>query len=180
MLYNWKEITAQYGYPLKVRQALNKGEIYKVGHGLYSEKPHINPFTLISAKYPYTIVTMDTAFYIYGLSDVIPEKTHLATMRNATRINDPLVKQAFLSAKIFEAGKTQLKYEGVTVTVYNRERMLVETLRNSKSMGLDYYKEIINSYRKISSDLDFHKIDEYISLFKKKDYLYDKIQKEIL
>ena len=145
MLYNWKEINERYGYPLKVREALKNGEIYKVGRGFYSNTPYINPFLLVAAKYPFAIVTMDTAFYIYGMTDVIPDKTYLATMRSATRINDDFVKQIFLSEELFEPGKTQQEYDGVLITMYDRERMLIEALRNSKSLPFDYYKEIIVS-----------------------------------
>jgi len=180
VLCNWKEINELYGYPLKVREALSRGEIFKVGRGFYSNKPHINPFLLVAAKYPYAIITMDTAFYIYRLTDVIPDKTYLATMRSATRINDTFVKQVFLSEEIFEPGKTDLEYDGVLITIYDRERMLIEALRNSKSMPFDYYKEIIAGYRRISDGLDYQKINEYISLFKKNEYLYNMLRREVL
>jgi len=180
MLYNWREINTIYGYPRKIREALNKGELYKVARGYYSDKPYINPFILIAAKYPYAIITMNTAFYIYGLTDVIPEKTFLATMRNATRIADNSVTQVFLSKDVFEQGKTQQDYDGVAITIYDRERMLVEALRNSKSMPFDYYKEIISGYRRISGDLDYQKVEDYISLFKKSKFLFNRLRHEVL
>ena len=180
MLYSWKEINERYGYPLKVREALNRGEIYKVGRGYYSDKQYINPFLLIAEKYPFAIITMDTAFFIHGLTDVIPDKTHLATLRNATRIVDDQVVQVFSSKRIFEPGKTTQKYEGVLITIYDRERMLIEALRNSKTMPFDYYKEIITGYRKIDYELDFRKIEEYISFFQKRDFLYNMLQREVL
>ena len=180
MIYTWKEVNEKYGYPLKVREALNCGEIYRIGRGYYSDKQHINPFILIAAKYPYAIITMDTAFFIHGLTDVIPEKTYLATLRNATRIAEEKVVQVFLSERIFESGKTSQEYEGVPITIYDRERMLIEALRNSKTMPFDYYKEIIASYRKIDNKLDYKKLEEYISLFQKREYLYNMLRREVL
>ena len=180
MLCDWKEINEKYGYPQKVREALRKGEIHRVGRGLYSDKPYVNPFLYVAVKYPYAIITMDTAFFMYGLTDVIPDKTYLATLRNATRIKDADVVQLFLSEWIFEPGKTQLEYDGVLTTVYDQERMLVEVLRNSKSMPFDYYKEIIAGYRRISDNLDYHKVEDYISLFKNNDYIYSKLRREVL
>jgi hypothetical protein len=47
-------------------------------------------------------------------------------------------------------------------------------------MPFDYYKEIIGGYRKISGDLDYQKVEEYISLFKKNDYLFDMLRHEVL
>jgi predicted transcriptional regulator of viral defense system len=180
MLYTWREVNETYGYPLKVREALDNGELYKVARGYYSEKPYINPFILIAAKYPYAIITLDTAFYIHGLTDVIPEKTYLATLRNATRITNKEVVQVFHSESIFAQGKTEMEYDGVSVIIYDKERMLVEALRNSKSLPFDYYKEIIGGYRKIVDSLDFRKIEEYISIFRKNEYLSNMLRREVL
>jgi hypothetical protein len=75
MLYSWEEINKIYGYPRRIREALSKEEIYKVGYGLYSDTPNVNPFMYIAAKYPYAIITMNTAFFIHNLTDVVPDKS---------------------------------------------------------------------------------------------------------
>jgi len=180
MLYDWNEINKELGYPLKVREALDSGEIYRVRRGLYSDTSFVHPFSIVSAKYPYAIITSETAFYIHRLTDVIPDKTYLATKRNATRIADNDVTQVFMNEKIFEYGRIHMIYDGVTINIYDRERMLVEAIRNSKTMPFDYYKEIIANYRKISEDLDYNKIEEYISLFKRNKYLFNILQREVL
>ena len=180
VLYSWKEINQKYGYPLKVREALGNGDVYKIGRGFYSDKPYVSPFILIAAKYPYAIVTMNTAFYIYGLTDVIPSSTFLATKRNATRISDDAVTQVFLSEGIFEQGKIKMEYDGAIITIYDRERMLIEALRNSKSMPFDYYKEIVAGYRRISNDLDYQRIEGYASLFKRGESLLNMLRLEVL
>ena len=180
MIYTWKEINKIYGYPLKVREALNDGHIYRVGRGFYSDKPNVNPFLLVVEKYPYAIITMNTAYYIYGLTDFIPEKTFLATKRNTTRISDSSVVQIFVSENIFDQGKSKLDYDGVQITIYNRERLLVETLRRSKAMPFDYYKEVIAGYRRINNELDYQKIEDYILLFKRSENLLSILRLEVL
>ena len=57
--------------------------------------------------------------------------------------------------------------------------MLIELIRNRKSLGFDYYKEIINNYREIKDSLSTKKIEEYISKFSIEDHLYDVIMKEV-
>ena len=180
MLYNWDEINKKYGYPLKVKEALGSGEVYRVGRGLYSDRPAVNPLAIVALKYPNAIVTMDTAFFIHGMTDVIPDKTFLATKRNATRIAEPGIVQVFMSERIFEAGKAQMDYDGTTITIYDRERMLVEAMRSSAALPFDYYKEIIAGYRRISNELEYQKIEGYISLFKRKERLRDILQREVL
>ena len=44
----------------------------------------------------------------------------------------------------------------------------------------DYYKEIIESYRKITHDLDIEKLQDYIIQFPKKDYIMNAILLEVL
>lgn len=180
MLYDRNYIDAQYGSGLKVAEAVKTGSIYRVDRGLYSDVPNVSPFAVIAAKYPYAVITMDTAFYIHRLTDVIPDKIHLATKRNATRISRKDIVQVFLSIDIFEQGKTLMVYEDAEITIYSKERMLVEAMRNSKAMPFDYYKEIISSYRRISETLDYQSIEEYIGLFKHNDYMFKILQREVL
>lgn len=180
MLYNWKEIEKEYGSALKVSEAVSSGEIYKINRGLYSDTQYVSPFAVIVAKYSHAIITMDTAFYIHGLTDVIPEKIYLATKRNATRILNEGIVQVFLSVDIFEQGKIRMEYDGADIVIYNKERMLVEAIRHSKSMPFDYYKEIINGYRRIKESLDYQAIEEYMGLFKRNDYMFDILQREVL
>lgn len=43
------------------------------------------------------------------------------------------------------------------VKIYDRERMLIELIRNRNSIGFDYYKEIIQNYREIKDTLSTKK-----------------------
>ena len=46
-------------------------------------------------------------------------------------------------------GKTKMNYDGVDIVIYDKERLLVELIRNKRKFSFDFYKEIIASYRKI-------------------------------
>ncbi len=70
--------------------------------------------------------------------------------------------------------------DGLEVRVFSRERMLVELLRSAGSMPLDYYKELIGSYRKIAVELDMREVEECMSLYKRADNLFDMMQREVL
>ena len=64
--------------------------------------------------------------------------------------------------------------------MYNRERLLVEVMRRQASLPLDYYKKVIDSYRNIIDDLDIALVEDYMSLFKRNDYMSDILQREVL
>jgi hypothetical protein len=180
MLMTYKEAELEYGSQYKVDAAVKNSTLYRVGRGLYSHIPSASHFEVIGKRYPDAIITADTAHYIYGLTDVIPVKTYLATLRNATRITDFGIVQMFIEAPYFEAGRSEAQYDGANITIYDKERILVELLRNSKSLPFDYYKELIASYRRIIDTLDFHKIEDYIGMYKRNAFILNALQREVL
>ena len=58
--------------------------------------------------------------------------------------------------------------------------MLIELVRNKNNMSYDMYKEIINNYRSIVDELNFLKLQDYLSNFKNKDKYLKIIQEEVL
>jgi predicted transcriptional regulator of viral defense system len=180
MLLTFTEAKERCGSQYRLERAVASGQMHRLDSGLYSARPHVGHFEAIAKRYPYAIITSDTAFYIHGMTDVIPDKTYLATRRNATRIGDPAIVQVFMTDALFEPGKMSLEYDGATVSIYSRERMLVELLRKSKSMPFDYYKELVASYRKIAEELDFGMVEEFAMLYKRNGHILDALQKEVL
>lgn len=58
--------------------------------------------------------------------------------------------------------------------------MLIELMRFKTRIPMDYYKEIINNYRKLSFELDFGIVEEYAAMFKNGARLMNMIQMEVL
>lgn len=179
MVYSYQEILKKLGSRSNVEKALKKGKIHRLKDDVYSDSDVVNPMVVISKKYSSAIITMDSAFYYYNLTDVIPEKVHVATSRDARKINDSEVIQYYLNNDILNSGKTQVYVGENKVNMYNRERLLIELVRKRSSIPFDYYKEIIENYRKISYELDMYKIEEYVSLFKNEVNLFDILQREV-
>ena len=179
MVYSYKDVLTELGSRAEIEKALKKREIFRLKNGVYSDNDMLDPIVVISKKYGKAIITMDSAFYYYNLTDVIPQKVHVATSRNARKINDDEVVQYYLTDNILNQGKTQVEVQGALVNMYNKERLLIELIRKRASIPFDYYKEIIASYRKISYDLDMSKIEEYVSLFKNEISLFNILQREV-
>ena len=104
----------------------------------------------------------DSAYYYHNLTDFIPSKIVLATKKN-NKIRSKHVKQVRLTDELFGIGITKIKINGVSINVYDKERMLIELARSKNQIGYDMYKEIITNYRKIVDDLNMGKIEEYLS-----------------
>lgn len=179
-ILTYEQALARTGSDYRLSQALKRGLFHKVARGTYSTERHPDPYLLAHALYPEAVVTLDSAFFIYGLTDVAPSQVHLATRRNSTRIHRLGFKQYFLEDSIFEPGSRELEYHGGVIRIYSLERMLVELARCSASMPLDYYKEVIAGYRRLVEDIDISQVEEYMDVFERNGRMFDILQREVL
>ena len=179
MIYTNKELLKKYETRYNIKKAIENKELFKLDNGIYSDKDLVNPMIVASKKYPSAIITMDSAFYYYDLTDVIPHKTYIATNRNSNVIKKENIVQIKVPKEILNQGKEIVIIDNEEVKIYNRERLLVELIRKRNQIPFDYYKEIISNYRKISDDLDMYKIEEYIALYKNEQNLGNVLLREV-
>ncbi len=170
----------EYGSDYFVRRKMAAGELYRLGRNIYAEKKYVPELALLAYKYPNAVVTMHTAFYLYGMTDVIPDYYDFATDRDAPKIPDNRVHQYFQPGKFFNIGVTQMDYKGYQISIYNRERMLIELLRYKTKLPFDYYKEIIRYYRKITPELDIQMVQDYAFSSPKSNKVFETLQLEVL
>lgn len=180
MLYSFNECIKKYSNQYQIDKMIQSGKLFKIDKGIYSDKKHVSQLEIIGFKFPNAVFSMDSAFYYHGLTDVIPEQFYLATDRDAAKIHASDIKQLFYQNTIFSIGITTMLYQNTTIKIYDKERMLIELIRNKNALSFDYYKEIIESYRKISHDLNIEELQEYILQFPKKDHIVNAIQLEVL
>lgn len=179
MIYTYRELKNKYNTSYSIKKAIEKEEIYKIEKGLYSNKKYVNPIALYSKKYPKAIVTMDSAFYFYDMTDVIPQKIYLATDSHSRKIKNDNIVQLFVDGKILNEGKIKEKIDDEYINIYDKERLLVELIRKRNQISFDYYKELISNYRECSDKLDMYKIEKYISLYKNESNLSDALLREV-
>jgi predicted transcriptional regulator of viral defense system len=179
MIYTYIELEKLFKSDYQIKKAIADGKIFKIEKGIYSFSTFVHPLEVMMKKYPHAIFTMDSAFYFHGFTEVIPDKYYLATKRNTTKITGSNILQIFVWERLLEIGKIQIDYEGVRISIYSKERMLIELIRNKKGMAFDYYKEIISSYRRRVNELDVRDIEEYTKNFEAEDYIFKTIQEEV-
>ncbi len=90
------------------------------------------------------------------------------------------MKQIYENSNAFEMGKTTIEYDGVDITIYNEERLLIELIRNKRKFSFDLYKEIISNYRKLIHKMDMTQIMEYAYELPKTNMVMETIRLEIL
>ena len=179
MLYNHNELKDKYKSTYQIRKALKNKEIFKIEKGIYSNVSNVHYLEVIMKKYSYAIFTSYSAYYYHNLTDVIPKKIFMTTDRTSGRFKDKHIIQSFSIDNYFNLGKTSIEFEGININIYDKERRLVELMKNKNSTPYDYYKEIIDNYRKIKEKLDIYKLQEYTNIYPNGEKLMSMIQDEV-
>ena len=171
-----KSVGSRSALEAKVRN----GELFKIDRGIYATSEHPDPLVVAHTLYPDAVITMDSALASYGLTDVPPDKVHLATARDATRISRSGYRQYFTEKELLDPGAVEKDMGHGIIRIYDRERLLVEVMRRQATLPLDYYKEVIGSYRRIAEDIDVRLVEDYMALFKRQDAMFDILQRGVL
>ncbi len=179
MVLSRAECIERYGSDYLIQQKINAGELYRVSKGIFSEQAYVPELAIMTYKYPKAVVTMSSAFYHYGLTDAIPDRTDLATDRDAPKITDPRVHQYFQPKELFSAGVQNAGEQGYSFRIYSKERMLIELLRYKNKLSFDLYKEVLLNYRKIMGQLDVQKIQDYAMISPKRKMILNALQMEV-
>lgn len=173
------ECLKKYRSDYYINQKIAMGKLFRIDKGIYSDKENVPELALIAFKYPNAVITMETAFYLYDLSDEIPDEYSVATKREAAPISDPRVKQYFVSKDILQLGKTEFDYKGFPISTYDRERMLVELIRYKSKLPYNYYKEILLNYRRILPLMNIEKIRDYAEAMPKSKKIINTLRQEV-
>jgi predicted transcriptional regulator of viral defense system len=78
-LFSRKDCVKRFGSDYFTAQEISAGRLFRIEKGVFAERMHVPELALLSWKYPKAVITMLSAFYHYGLTDVIPEVCDLAT-----------------------------------------------------------------------------------------------------
>lgn len=180
MILTYKDCIAKYGNAYRVKKAKKLNKIIKLAPGIYSTNAKSSKTVALAKKHSKAVFAGEYAFYLHGLTDVVPEKYFLATPSKAAKISDAEVKQLYVRDNIFELGIEEMEIDDDKIKIYSKERMLLELLRNKNTIPPDLYKEIVNNYRRIIHTLRFRQIEEYLRLFPKQKKISKALREEIL
>ena len=179
MLYSFAECRRKYGSPYQIEKAIEGRSLFKMGVGVYSDTGKENELQIVQWRHPRAVLTFESAYFYYDLTDEIPDMYYMATDCKARRIADPLVRQFYMPAGTFEIGQTTIEYCGDAVRTYDLERLLIETARMKGKLAPDLYKEVILSFRKRVDKLRAYKVADYLQHFAKRDAIETVIYEEV-
>lgn len=179
MLYYFNELSKKGFSRNQIEKKVKTNELFKIARGIYSDEEYPDALSVIVKKHPNVILTLNSAFYYYELTDKIPEYYYLATDIKSYIIKESSVKQFFMKKDFLNIGLTKCIIEGIEINIYDKERLLIELIRYKTKLPYELYKDVINSYRKIKDKLDFIKIYKYANIFNS-PYIIQTIEKEVM
>ena len=179
MVYYYKELLENGFNRYQIEKKVSNGELFKIEKGIYSNEKFPSELSVITKKYPKAIITLNSAFFYYGLTDKIPNYYYLATDKKSRSIKNDSVKQIFTKKELLSIGLTKMTIEDVDVNIYDKERMLIELIRYKSKLPYELYKDVINNYRRIKDKLNFIKIYKYAQNFNN-SYIIKTIETEVI
>ena len=179
MLVNYNECKIRFGSAYQIEKALRDGRLFKMEKGVYSESGDESEIEVLQAKYPNTVISFDSAYFYYDMTDYVPEKYTLTIPDHARPIKDSRIRLSFVPEDVLMVGMTSYDYNGSRIRIYDKERLLIDTARMKGRMPPDLYKEVINHYRQIKDELDGSKFPEYLEPFPHRDRIMQVIDTEV-
>ena len=179
MICTHKQCMRERGSAYQIQKAVKAGELYQIEKGIYADTSDVTTLAVISTKYPEAIITLDSAFYYHGLTDVIPDEYFIATSKHARKLRDPRIRQIFVPDEILHLGVMTMYRRDAAFQIYDKERMLIELLSRKNSLPRDYYKEILGNYRDQIYELDVERIQEYADIFPKHKMISEALASEV-
>ena len=162
---NYKSIFKQYGGIMRtcelkregvsyqiLQELMAEGLVEKIKYGYYQwqDEKAFSEVSVISALFPDAIVCDMSAAMYYGYTDRVPGIWHIAvdnrSARNKFKIDFPQIKPHFISADRLGIGVSEGMIDGITVKIYDRERIICDCLRRINTMDGEVLNTIIQRY----------------------------------
>ncbi|MCD8054575.1 MAG: type IV toxin-antitoxin system AbiEi family antitoxin domain-containing protein [Lachnospiraceae bacterium] len=130
----------------------NEGFLDRVRHGYYQLAGQDTPSEeqLLAALVPKGIVCVESALFHYGYSNFAPRKWSIAVPRSMSRrkleIDVLALQPYYVQAEIYELGKTTDDFNGVTLSVYDRERTICDCFKYRSRLDNELFSKALIAY----------------------------------
>lgn len=142
-------------HPEQVRRLTSKGELTRLGRGLYAPASFApsehHTLAEVAKRVPRGIVCLLTALRFHAIGAQHPREVWLAVDRRAgvPRLDVAPVRVVRVSGTALAAGIDEHEIEGVTVRVTSPARTVVDCFRFRNKIGVDVAVEALRDYRRL-------------------------------
>lgn len=160
----------------EVAALCKKGVIERIRRGLYQlpQNVTVTDEQIIKKILPQGIVCVESALFHYGYSDFSPREWSIAVPRTASRtvkrVQEIPLKAYFIQKNFFNLGKTTDDFNGVFLSVYDRERTICDCFKYRTKLDNEIFNKAVNAYA-----IDEQKNLANLSKYAKEMKLYTKV-----
>lgn len=154
-LFRLSEATQAGIHPEAVRRLTSRGQLARIGRGLYSlpsPKPtEHHTLAEVTKRVPNGIVCLLTALRFHGLGTQNPREVWLAVDRRAgiPKIDFTPVRIFRISGAALSAGIGEHNVDGVHVLITSPARTVVDCFKFRNKIGIDVAVEALKDYRRL-------------------------------
>lgn len=154
----------------------NAGYLTRVRHGYYqlTEQLSVSEEQLLATLIPKGIVCVESALFHYGYSDFAPRKWSIAVPRSMSRtklkVGALVLQPYYVQSELYELGKTTGDFDGVLLSVYDRERTICDCFKYRSRLDNEMFNKALNAYAN-----DKKKNLKNLSAYAKKLRVYKKV-----
>lgn len=149
-----------------IKKLYADGYIQRVSQGYYqlTSNTYLPDEQIIASTIPKSVVCLESALFYYGYSDFTPRKIAITIPRSSSRraiiaTEIPLLVY-YVSDEIYDIGKTTVTDNGVTFSIYDRERTICDIFKHRNKIDRETFNKAVNAYAK-DENKDLHKLSEY-------------------
>lgn len=149
-----------------LQNLIGEGLVEKIKYGYYQwqDEKAFTEVSVICTLFPDAIICDLSAAMYYGYTDRAPGIWHIAvdnkSARNKFKMDFPIIKPHFIDANRLNIGVSEGNIDGITVKIYDRERVVCDCLRHINTMDGEMFNTVIQRYVK-DKDKDATKLMEY-------------------
>ena len=149
-----RDVKARGIHPEYVRRLASRGELARLGRGLYAlpdaEITEHHSLAEVSARIPSAVVCLLTALRFHGLGTQNPKKVWIAIDRKAAlpRLANPPIRVVRFAKPAMAQGVEERRVEGVRVRLTTPVRTVVDCFKYRNKIGLDVALEALRAYRR--------------------------------
>jgi predicted transcriptional regulator of viral defense system len=119
-------------------------------YSLYSAQDSISEAEFISRLFPDGVLCMYTALFYYGYSDRTPLEWDLAFDKNTSKsrfkLEYPFIKPYYMKPELLTFGITTGSYGNSVMKIFDRERLICETIFFEDKIDRETYNKAIQGY----------------------------------
>lgn len=135
-----------------LQNLIEQGRVEKIKYGYYQwqDEKAFTEVSVITALFPKAIICDMSAAMYYGYTDRVPGVWHIAvdnkSARNKFKLDFPIIKPHFIETSRLNIGVSEGNIDGITVKIYDRERVVCDCLRHVNTMDGEVFNIVIQRY----------------------------------